>query len=77
MCETVTAVGVGIGEAGRAGARRVGRAGGLRVGGTAEENLRIGALEDAGDASSHVWTPVRRSLAAFRAEWYASIRYAT
>ena len=47
VCETFTAVGVGIGEAGHAGARRVGRAGGLLVGGTAEEHLRIGALEDA------------------------------
>jgi len=29
---------------------RMGRAGGLLVDGTAEEHLRIGALEDAGDA---------------------------
>jgi len=30
----------------------MGRAGGLLVDGTAEEHLRIGALEDAGDASA-------------------------
>ena len=31
---------------------RMGRAGGLLVDGTAEEHLRIGALEDAGDAGA-------------------------
>jgi len=31
---------------------RMGRAGGLLVNGTAEEHLRIGALEDAGDAGA-------------------------
>jgi len=31
---------------------RMGRAGGLLVDGTAEEHLRIGALEDAGDAGT-------------------------
>jgi len=30
----------------------MGRAGGLLVNGTAEEHLRIGALEDAGDAGA-------------------------
>jgi len=30
---------------------RMGRAGGLLVDGTAEEHLRIGALEDAGDGA--------------------------
>ena len=47
VCKTVTTVGVGIREAGRAGARIMDRAGGLLVFGTAEEHLRIGALEDA------------------------------
>jgi len=31
---------------------RMGRAGGLLVDGTTEEHLRIGALEDAGDAGA-------------------------
>ena len=31
---------------------RMGRAGGLLADGTAEEHLRIGALEDAGDAGA-------------------------
>jgi len=31
---------------------RMGRAGGLLVDGTGEEHLRIGALEDAGDAGA-------------------------
>ena len=31
---------------------RMGRAGGLLVDGTAEDHLRIGALEDAGDAGA-------------------------
>ena len=47
VCKTVTTVGVGIREAGHAGARIMVRAGGLLVFGTAEEHLRIGALEDA------------------------------
>ena len=44
--------GVGVREAGCPGAMRMGRAGGLLVDGTAEEHLRIGALEDAGDAGA-------------------------
>jgi len=52
VCFTVTAVGVGVREAGYPGAMRMGRAGGLLVDGTAEEHLRIGALEDAGDAGA-------------------------
>ena len=50
--KTVTAVRVGVREAGCPGAMRMGRAGGLLVDGTAEEHLRIGALEDAGDAGA-------------------------
>ena len=49
------AVGGGVREAGCPGAMRTGRARGLLVDGTADEHLRIGALEDAGDTGGFLF----------------------
>ena len=48
MCYAVTAVGVGVREAGCSGAMRMGSAGRLPVDGTTGKHLRIRALKDAG-----------------------------